>query len=84
MDEATDVHPHTLSPGVPHERAWQVKLPHHVQCLAGFVEAFRASSSGGLGVDELGEIVVKQRGEVIVVSANRMATGCSAAALYCF
>lgn len=79
MDEAIDVHPDALSLDVLRERAWQVVLPHDLQRLAGFVEAFGAAAANGRGADELpgiAEAAAAGRVTTILLEADRLFPGC--------
>lgn len=135
MKSAIDVHPDTLSLDALRKAAWELVLPHYLQRLAGFVEAFGAAASSQRGsgdvheiaeaaatgrvrtllieadrvlpgrvdlgsgkvtsgdsadpavddvFDDVGELVLRKGGEVIVVPRERMPTDSGAAAIYRF
>lgn len=78
MDEAIDVHPDVLSLDDLRKAAWQVVLPHYVERLAGFVEAFGAAASNERGADNLqaiAEAAVAGRVETLLIEADRVLSG---------
>lgn len=78
MEEAIDTHPDALSIDALRDSAWRLVLPHYLNRLAGFVEAFGAARSSGRSADDLASIAeaaIAGRIETLLIEADRLIPG---------
>ncbi len=78
IDSGIETNPDALSLDELRERAWELLLPHYLERLAGFVEAFGAVWGTGRGtedLDKIAEAAMTGRIETLLVEADRIVPG---------